>query len=127
MVEDSIVRYGIGMALLVPMSLPLRYMNYTTKLWYSIILGFIMQLWVYRLSVYPVFLQHIIVWFLIQTKGPKCGKLVTWESILFLSGYHIYEIIFNYGGWSMTAIALMMILVCKYSLLAYNIEDGSLP
>lgn len=44
--------------------------------------------------------------------------------MIFLSGYHIYEFLYNYGGWSMNASALLMILVCKYSLLAYNLDDG---
>lgn len=44
--------------------------------------------------------------------------------MLFLSFYHIRELIYNYGGWTMDASALLMILVCKYSLLAYAIQDG---
>lgn len=44
--------------------------------------------------------------------------------MVFLSGYQIYEYLYNYGGWTMNASALLMILVCKYSLLAYNIDDG---
>ena len=70
-------------------------------------------------------MQHIIVFVIIKVKGPKCGKLVTFESLIFMAGYHFYEILYNYGGWSMTAIALMMVLVPKYSLLAYNLEDGA--
>ena len=46
--------------------------------------------------------------------------------MIYLSGYHIYEVIWNYGGWAMTARTLMMIIVCKYSLFAYNIEDGAI-
>ena len=126
MVADDILRFMIGMASLVPLSLPLRYMNYQVKYWYSLILGFAMEIWVYDMSIYPIFLQHLIVWAIIQTRSPHCGKIVTFESILFLSGFHLYEIIWNYGGWSMNALALMMILVCKYSLFAYNIDDGAL-
>jgi len=32
----------------------------------------------------------------------------------------------NYGGWTMNASALLMILACKYSLLGYNLEDGAI-
>jgi hypothetical protein len=45
--------------------------------------------------------------------------------MIYLSFYHVHEIIYNYGGWTMDASALLMILVCKYSLLAYSIEDGA--
>jgi len=75
----------------------------------------------------PIYIQHLIVFALLKFKGPKCGALVTAESIIFLSGYQIYEIMYNYGGWSMSASAMLMILVCKYSLLAYNLEDGAKP
>lgn len=44
--------------------------------------------------------------------------------MLFLSGYHVYEYIYNYGGWTMNASALLMILVCKYSMLGYDLDDG---
>ena len=117
----------IGMASLVPLSFILRYLPKSIRYWYSLILGFILQCWVYRISILPVFLQNWIVFTLIKKKGPKCGWLVTIESMIYLSGYHIYDLFYNYGGYTMHAIALMMILVCKYSLLAYNIEDGSLP
>jgi hypothetical protein len=44
--------------------------------------------------------------------------------MLFLSAYHAYEYFTNYGGWRMNAVGFLMILVCKYSLLAYNLQDG---
>lgn len=113
------------MAMLIPLCFPLRYLSYQLKYLYSTLLGLILPIWVYGNSVYPIFLQHLIVFAIIKTVGPKCGKIVTFESIVYLSGYHIYEIIWNYGGWSLTAIALMLVEVCKYSLLAYNIEDGT--
>ena len=124
MMADDIFRFMVGMASLIPLSLPLRYMNNQVKFWYSLILGFVLEIWVYDMSIYPIFLQHLIVWTIIQKKSRNCGKIVTVESILYLSGYHLYEIIWNYGGWSMNALALMMVLVCKYSLFAYNIQDG---
>ena len=113
------------MGLLIPLSYPLRFMSYRLKYWYSLLLAFALQIGVYQLSMFPVFLQHAIVFAIIKLKGPKCGKIVTFESMLFLSGYHIYEIFYNYGGFSMNAVALLMILVCKYSLLAFNIQDGA--
>lgn len=76
---------------------------------------------------YPIYIQHLIAFAIIKLRGNKSkGALVTFESMAFLSGYHIYEFLYNYGGWTMNASALLMILVCKYSLLAYNLDDARL-
>ena len=123
--DPGIMRFAIGMVSLIPLSFPMRYMSKHVKYWYSLILSFVLQIWIYQISVFPVLLQNLIVWAIIKTKGPKCGKLVLFESMICLSGYHIYEVIWNYGGWSMNARTMMMIMVCKYSLFAYNIEDGA--
>jgi hypothetical protein len=123
----DLMRLVIGMALLVPLSYPMKWIPSNLRFWYSLLLGFVLQGYVFRDYLYPILVQHIIVFALIKIKGPKCGKLVTVESLVALSAYHLYEIYTNYGGWSMKAEALLMILTCKYSLLAYNIEDGTLP
>ena len=73
---------------------------------------------------YPIYAQHLLVFAIIKLKKKNIGGLITFQSMVFLSGYHIYEYLYNYGGWTMNASALLMILVCKYSLLAYNIDDG---
>ena len=122
----DVLKFMISMSSLVPLCYPLRYMNQQIKFWYSLILGFVFQIWVYEMSIYPVIAHHFIVYAIIKNKGPKVGRLITFESLIFLFGYHLYEILFNYGGFSMNAVVLLMILVCKYSLFAYNIEDGAL-
>ena len=123
---DDLLRLMFGLFALVPLSYPLRFMETKLRLWYSLLMGFVVQIYVYRSYVYPVYIQHLIAFALIKFKGPKVGKLVTFQSLAFLSCYNFYEIYTNYGGWTMNASAMLMILVCKYSLLAYNIEDGQL-
>ena len=39
-IAPDVMRFMIGMASLIPLSLPLRYMNKHLKYWYSLILGF---------------------------------------------------------------------------------------
>jgi len=119
--QDDIMRFLMGMFGLIPLCYVLRFLPFSLRYWYSTIVALVIEIWVYHPSIYPIFIQHIIVFVIIKVKGPKCGKLVTFESLLFMGGYHLYEILYNYGGWSMTAVALMMVLVPKYSLLAYNI------
>ena len=86
----DVIRFMVGMTSLIPLCLPLRYLNKQIRYWYSLIIGLALELWVYQISVLPVFVQHIIVWLIIKQKGPKCGKIVTFESIFYLCGYHIY-------------------------------------
>ena len=120
------MRLCFGLASLIPLSFTMRLIhNIPARYLYSTLLGFLIQWLVFRTYMLPIYLQHIIVFAIIKLKGPRCGALVTFESILFLSGYHIYGYFYNYGGWVMSAEALLMILVCKYSLLAYNLQDGA--
>ena len=123
---DDLLRLVYGMGLLIPLSYALRYLAPTLRYWYSLVLSTLLQIYVFRSFMYPIYIQHLIVFAIIKYKGPKCGLLVTIESMVFLSGYQIHEIFTNYGGWTMNASALLMILVCKYSLLAYNLQDGAI-
>ena len=91
---------------------------------YSLVFALVLQAFVYQESMYPVYVQNIIAFLLIKLNPKNLGAWVTFESMLFLSGYHVYNYFYNYGGWTLDASTLLMILVCKYSLLAYNIEDG---
>jgi len=126
MVPDDVLRMVYGLLSLVPLSFIIPYIkNKTARYAYNLIIALSVQFFVYEDYMYPIYVQHCIAYLLIKVKGPRCGALLTIESMAFLSGYHIYEYVYNYGGWTMNASALLMILVCKYSLLAYNIEDGA--
>jgi len=128
MINPDLLKLVLGLAALVPLSYPIRFItNKQARYSYSLIMGLALQIYIFGTEMYPIYIQHIIVFIILKLKGPKCGGLVTFQSMLFLSGYHIYEFLYNYGGWSMNAAALLMILVCKYSLLAYNLEDGTKP
>lgn len=115
-----------GLVLLVPLSYAIQLIPQAPSRYaYSLVLGFIIQYFVFESYMYPIYIQHILVYALIKLRGNKHkGGLITLQSMAFLSGYHIYEFNYNYGGWTMNASALLMILVCKYSLLAYNLDDG---
>ena len=125
---EDLLRLVYGMLALIPLSAPLRFLPSSfLRYVYSLLLGLLIQFYVFRDYMYPIYIQHLLVFAIIKFKGPRCGAIVTLQSMVVLSGYQIYEIIYNYGGWTMNASALLMILVCKYSLLAYNLEDGTLP
>lgn len=86
----DLLRLVIGMTLLVPLSYPMKFLQSKIKFWYSLLLGLAVQVYVFRDYLYPIFAQHLIAFALIKLKGPKCGKIVTFESLVFLSGYHFY-------------------------------------
>lgn len=86
----DLMRLVIGMALLVPLSYPMKWMPPFFRNWYSLLLGFVLQGYVFRDYLYPILIQHIIVFALIKICGPRCGKIVTIESLVALSAYHFY-------------------------------------
>lgn len=87
--SEDMLRLLTGMSLLVPLSYALRFLNASSKYWWSVVLGAALQIYVFRGNMYPIYTQHLIVFALIKFKGPKCGLIVTIESMVFLSGYQI--------------------------------------
>jgi len=109
-----------GMIILIPLSSIIQYIPQPKfRYIYSLITSMVIQLYVYQSHMYPIYLQHIISYTIIKIKGPRCGALLTFEPMILLSCYHLYEYFFNYGQYNFNASALLMILVCKYSLLGY--------
>ena len=126
MISDDQLRLISSLLLLVPLSFFLRFIKPTNyRYLYSLVLSCLLQLFVFRENMIGLYVQSGIVFLLIKLlKSKMIGVVITIESMLFLSAYHIKELIYNYGGWTMDASALLMILVCKYSLLGYAIQDG---
>lgn len=125
MIDADSLRLCLGLLALLPLSYLLqRIQTRRMREFYSTVGGFLLQLMVYRGHMLPIYVQHFIVFAMIRLKGRRCGALVTLQAMLFLSAYHIHEYLTDYGGWSMRASGLLMILVCKYSLLAYDLQDG---
>lgn len=126
MVDEDTLRFCYGMLALVPLSFSFKFFtSATSRYLYSIVASLLLQLFVYGSLMLPIYFQHLIVYAIIRAGPRRCGAVVTFESMAFLSAYHIYEYVTNYGGWRMNAVSLLMILVCKYSLLAYDLQDGA--
>ena len=125
MLDPDTLRLCLCLLLLIPFSLLLRFISSPrARYLYSTLTGLLLQFIAYRSYLLPIYIQHIIVFGMLKLRPRGSGALVTFQSMVFLSGYHIYEYFTNYGGWRMNGAALLMILVCKYSLLAYNLQDG---
>jgi hypothetical protein len=57
-------------------------------------------------------------------KRSDCGRLITILGMSFLSLYHTYRLITDYGSWKIDVATVFMIFVCKYSSFAYAYQDG---
>lgn len=81
-----------GLFSLIPLSFVIQYIgNKTLRYGYSLIIGQVMQFWVYGFQMYPLILVHsVLVYLVIKYKKTNLGGLITFESMAFLSCYNIY-------------------------------------
>eukprot|EP00919_Chromeraceae_sp_WS-2016_P072162 GHVR01170737.1.p1 GENE.GHVR01170737.1~~GHVR01170737.1.p1 ORF type:complete len:140 (+),score=2.60 GHVR01170737.1:1343-1762(+) len=125
MLSPDQIRFVSGLILAIPLSFIILFIsNRKCRFFYSLIGGFMLQIFVYGWEVWMPILTHILVYLIIKIKGRKSGALVTWISIAGLSAYHIYRLVLYYGSWTLDISTIMMSMVCKYSLFAYAYEDG---
>jgi hypothetical protein len=98
---------------------------------YSTILGTLIQTYVYcdePIKLLIVFGIHVVIDLAIkQVKREQCGKLITIGAMSFLSLYHIYRMVTDYGSWRIDVATVFMVFVCKYSSFAFAYQDGIMP
>lgn len=95
--------------------------------YFSLIFGTLLQLYVFKDYFYQMiflFAQICFVYWVCKKYRKNCGYIVTVQSVLILSLCHIYRQIINYGGWEVDISTILMVMVCKFSLFAYRLEDG---
>lgn len=95
--------------------------------YFSFIFGTLLQLYVFKDYFYQyffLFAQTCFVYWVCAKYRKNCGYIVTVQSVLILSIVHIYRQIINYGGWEVDISTILMVMVCKFSLFAYRLEDG---
>ena len=94
-----------------------------TRKYYSLIFGTLLQIYVYGEYFYQYLFQlveMVVVYWICKNFTKSCGKIVTIGSVLVLSIFHIYRMIIDYGGWQMDITTLMMVMVIKFSLFAFQ-------
>jgi len=91
MISEDQVRLISSLLILVPLSFFLRFIKPAKyRYLYSLILSCLLQLFVFREKMIGLYIQSIIVFLMIKfLKNKKLGAIVTIESMLFLSSYHI--------------------------------------
>ena len=128
MISDDQMRVIIALTLSIPLSFLLSsiYQRNIRHL-FSFTMGTLLQIYVYGIDIWLVFLFHTFVYLIIKFRSRKCGALVTILTLCILSVFHIYRMIIDYGGWTLDLSTVLMAIVCKYSLFAYAVEDGTKP
>lgn len=90
----------------------------------SIIFGFVFQYFLFENELYVPLVQTLIVYVLIITFKERCGKIVFYESFLFLVSFQTYKMITEYTVWRMSVDMALMMDTAKYTIIAFNISDG---
>jgi len=91
MINEDQLRLILSLLAMVFLSYPIRFI-YPIKLRYiySLALGLILQIFVFRHDMLGIYIQTLIVFAILKIrKGKKCGAIITFESMLFLSIYHV--------------------------------------
>ena len=126
MVSEDQQRIIIAMTVSVPLSFLLRFVRgFTYREVYSVLVGTLLQYYVYGFDLIYVFGLHCIVYAICSFAPHKCGGIVTIASLVVLSIFHIYRMIIDYGSWTIDISGVLMTVICKYSLFAYSVQDGT--
>jgi len=112
----------IAILISIPLGLIFRFIKGSfLRHLYGMILGAFLQYMVYRNSVISVYVQNLIVYLLCTLKTRHIGKIVTIESIIFLSAHHIYRQIYDYGGYNLDITTILMCNTVKWCSFGYSI------
>lgn len=126
--ENDIVRLMVVSVFQIALCYPMKNIQSVQfKLWYSIVLGTLLQVIVYGGHAFYILVFSISMYLLTLILPLKqVGWAVTTISIIFLSYYHLESLIHRYGEYVFDETVLLMIMVCKCSLYAYAWQDGQL-
>jgi len=96
----------------------------------AIIGGLFLQYLNYRNELLHVAITSTITYFILTacSKRRNTGALATFAfNLVYLSIYHIYSMITNYGGWQVDISIVLMMNVAKLTSLAWCYKDGAEP
>ena len=120
MLTEDQTRILTGIIFSIILSFPLRYLpSNGIKSLYSLSIGLYLQYYAYGHQIILPFLQHLTVYAFIKINGRNSGAFITIYSVCSLFVYHIYRMVVDYGGWKLDVSTILMMMVCKYSMIAY--------
>ena len=127
MLPDDQLRVFLTIFLSIPLSYLLRYLTGPNKTYFSLVCSLLLQVFVYGNEMWIPFAMHFMIYGAIKVRGRNSGLLVTFLGMLLLSIYHGYRMAVDYGSWTLDVSTILMGNVCKYSLFAYEYQDGGQP
>ena len=112
-------------------AIPFSLINYlikgrTSRLLYSLIIGFLFHCSIYGINSLHTVFSTIITYYFISFYGRKLSPFyVLLYTILHLSVLNVHRMFFDFGGWAIDDIStIMMVFVAKASSFAFSYEDG---
>ena len=115
------------MSAAIPFSL-LNYFisNRTSRLLYSLIIGFILQYSIYGINTFHTVFGTIISYYFVKFNKRRISAFyILIASMAHLSYLNIARMIVDYGGWAIDDIStIYLVAVAKYSSFAFCYEDG---
>ena len=124
---------GSQIALIMSMLsiIPFCFINYlihgkTIRLIYSLVLGLIFQISIYKLKFIHILIPAIFTYLFIKYFGRKYSAFYVFVfTLLYLSYLHIKRLFEEYGEWRGDDVTIIyMMTISKYSSLAFSYEDG---
>lgn len=118
------------MILLILSGYPLGLINYifknpTTRLWYGLVTGFILQYLMYGWGLIHIFIATSVTYAFMVFFGRKLSAFwIVGLTVAHLSFLHIKRMIEDFGGWQLDVTTIYMMSICKFSGLAFSYEDG---
>ena len=92
---------------------------------YSIIMGFLIQFCMFREGWVHIFIVMIVTFFMLRVLDRETqAEYVFAFNIAYLSVLHLYNILTDFGGWTLDVTTFMMPFVCRLSSLGYCYRDG---
>lgn len=94
---------------------------------FQIVLGFLMQVFMFRSQFYHTLLMTLVVYLMMGSMSRKTSyRYIFVFSIAYLSCSHIYRMVTNFGGYDMDITTYTMILTTKLSALGFCYKDGDM-
>ena len=92
---------------------------------FTTVIGIFIQLYVYRADMVHVLLMTGVAYLmmLVFPRQMQAKFVMAWV-LLYLSGQHMYNMLFAFGEYKLDITTYTMLLVCKLSALAYCYQDG---
>ena len=115
-----------GLIIMLPIGWSMRLLNCPKlRLAYSLVLGLVMQFYIYGWAMLHVFVASVVNLLLIKYCEPgKIGKVALIYNFSHNSYIHLYRFFFNYDVWSIEISVIFMMVMCKFAGFAYAYQDA---